>query len=190
MDGDEFRRKLRAAWHFLHDELNIARSVSTLYSLKIDDEFNAVALDPESEYKHIYLKAVSRSYYNFLLNDYSIYQFSWSDRYSWRFAYLPNPWIAGVPAAAERIQEWEYLESLGAYDQEEMALLISEMPYYGSIPAIRFEYSVEQYRELAHPAAHFHIGRHADNRWASAKHLNPLTFVMAIMHLTYRDDLA
>lgn len=190
MDADEFRQKLRAAWDFLYEEIGIARSASSLSSLKIDDEFNRVALDPDSSYKEIYLAAISRSYYNIVLTDYSIYQFSWTNTDTWRLAFLPNPWIAGVPGAMELVQTWENLESLGAYDQEEVAALISELPYFGSIPPIRFEYAVEQYREIAHPCAHLHIGRDTENRWAVSKHLNPLTFTMIITKMYYVDRWA
>src|ERR1700712_5463842 len=128
MHAAEFRSRLRAAWAFLYDEIGIARSVSSLVSLNVDDEFNAVALNPNSSYQEIYISAVSRSHYNFILNDYSIYQFSWSNSSSWRLAFLPNPWIAGVEGAEDLVQDWENLESLGAYDQEEVAALISELP--------------------------------------------------------------
>jgi hypothetical protein len=188
MNGNEFRSRLRLAWEFLHNEIGIARSVSSLMSLKVDEGFNAIALDSAQSYKNIYITAISRSYYNFILSDFSIYQFSWSSNRSWRLAFLPNPWIAGVYEAATLVREWEALEALGAYDQEEVALLIGELPYYGSIPQIRFEYAPDQYRELAHPCAHLHIGRDTENRWALSKVLNPLTFVMMITKLYYVDS--
>ena len=184
MDGDEFRQRLRAAVEFITD-LGLMRTVSALTSLNVDSGFNEVALDPTRSYGDIYLCAVSRSYYNVMLDDYSLYQFSWENAQSWRLAYLPNPWIAGIVEAAERVREWESLESLGAYDQEEVASLISELPYFGSIPPIRFEYSKTQYKELSHPCAHIHVGRHADNRWALSKELNPLTFAMMITKQYY-----
>ena len=190
MDVAEFRNSVRGAWELLHTELGIARAVSSLSSLQVDTQFNDIALNPASSYQEIYLAAVSRSYYNIILQDYSIYQFSWMSPLSWRFAYLPNPWIAGVEGASELVDEWETLEGLGAYDQEEIAMLISELPYYGSIPPIRFEYAVDQYREMSHPCAHFHVGRHSDNRWASSRHLNPLSFVMMVTRLYYIESWA
>jgi hypothetical protein len=185
MERGEFQRKIRASWQFLGEEMGIARTVISLVSLKIDAAYNEIALDAESSYRDIYLVAMSRSYYNIILNDYSIFQYSWRGDQSWRLAYLPNPWIAGVAGAESLIQEWEALESLGALDQEEVAGLISELPYHSSIPAIRFEYAADQYRELAHPAAHLHIGRHTENRWPLARLLNPLTFSMAIAKFYY-----
>jgi hypothetical protein len=42
--------------------------------------------------------------------------------------------------------------------------------------------------EIAHPAAHFHIGRNADNRWPCALLLGPLAFSMLIARLYYPDQ--
>ena len=55
----------------------------------------------------------------------------------------------------------------------------------GAIPPIRFEYAPNQYRELAHPAAHLHIGRYPHNRWPSAITLGPTTFALLIAKMYY-----
>jgi hypothetical protein len=111
-------------------------------------------------------------------------------RGTFKIAYLPNPWISGVDGALQQIETWETLQTLGRFDEEEVAKLISELPYYGSIPTIRFEYAARQYRELAHPAGHMHIGRHTENRWPFARALNPLTFSMFIAKMYYSNQWA
>jgi hypothetical protein len=190
MQSADFDRTIRSAWNFLYEEISIGRTVSSIRSLKVNPAFNKVALADASRYQDIYLSAVSLSYYNMMLDDYSILQFSWANEQSWRLAYLPNPWIAGVHGIDEQLQEWEALEALGQLDDEEVASLISELPYFGSVPPIRFEYAAQQYRELSHPAAHLHVGRHTKNRWPLARLLNPLTFSMAITKLYYPDEWA
>ena len=185
MQGADFDRLIRATWKFVYDELEIGRTVSSVNSLKVNPRFNIVALEDTSNYRDIYLAAVSLSYYNVMLLDYSIFQFSWTNDHTWRLAYLPNPWVAGVHGVEERIREWENLEALGELSDEDVANLISELPYFGSIPPIRFEYAVNQYREMIHPAAHFHLGRHTENRWPVARTLNPLTFAMLVSKLYY-----
>lgn len=182
----EFGSSIRAALSFL-DNAEIVRTVSSNSSLNVSPAFNVVALDSEQTYQAIYMRAVSLSYYNVMLSDFSVFQFSWSSLDSWRLAYLPNPWTAGVAGAEERIAEWEALEALGGYDAEEVSMLIAELPYYGSIPPVRFEYAANQYREISHPAAHLHIGRDTENRWALSKLLNPLTFSMLVTKLYYAD---
>jgi hypothetical protein len=188
MQGADFNRYIRSAWRFVSEDIALSRTVSSIVSLKVNPGFNVVALDDASSYREIYLAAVSRSYYNIMLRDYSIFQFSWAGEDAWRLAYLPNPWISGVQGAEERIREWEGLESLGELSDEDVGSLISELPYFGSIPPIRFEFAPRQYREMMHPAAHLHVGRHTENRWAISRTLNPLTFTMLMAKLYYSAD--
>lgn len=166
-------------------ETELSRSVSSLQSLQVNARFNSVALDPESSYREIYLTAVSQSYYNLILLDYSLFQFSWDSKDAWRLAYLPNPWISGAPEAARSVAEWEALEQQGVFSFDEVDQLMGELPYLGAIPPIRFEHSSSQYTEHIHPAAHLHIGRHTDNRWPLARVLSPLTFTMMIVKFYY-----
>lgn len=187
MESVEFHQKLRSAWSFLSGDINLARSVSSLRSLPVSDAFNSVALDPGSTYEAIYRAALSLSYYNIILNDYSVFQFSWTTRNEWRLAYLPNPWIAGVNSAESLVREWEALEAGGEISSIDFEQLIAELPYFGSIPQVRFDYSVSQYKEMSHPAAHLHIGRHTENRWPLARVLNPLTFSMSIAKTYYSE---
>ncbi len=185
MNKSDFEGKIRAAHQLLSSELDLLLTTSSLNSLSVNVLFNEVALDPEAHYQDIYGRALSASYYNFLLNDYSIFQFSWSSETAWRLAFLPNPWIAGVGDVEEQMDEWDELLAAGAINLEEMGELMSELSYTGAIPPIRFEYAVEQYRELVHPAAHLHIGRHFENRWPLHRVLNPLTFLMMILKMYY-----
>lgn len=187
MTADEFRRRIVQAVDFISKDLRIARTVSSKLSLPVSKNFNDVALDSYSSYSDIYRSAVSLSQYNIMLDDYAVFQFSWTNDSSWRLAYLPNPWLSGVESSQELCSEWEALEALGDLDQEGVSNLLDDLPYHGAIPAFRFEYSIEQYKEIAHPAAHLHIGRHDDNRWALSRPLDPLTFSMMIIRLYYPD---
>ncbi len=187
MERSEFNRSIRSTWSLLNEDIAIGRTVSSLHSLAPSADFNEIALDGTAPYQDIYIRAVSISYYNLMLFDFSVFQFSWSSALSWRLAYLPNPWITGVSGASNLISEWEALEALGDMDQEAVAGLISELPFQLSVPPIRFEYAVEQYRELSHPAAHFHIGRHTENRWPVSKALSPVTFALMIAKMYYND---
>lgn len=190
MDAGEFRQQIGSAYRALSERFGLVRTVSSLHSLKVDTAFNEVALQEESTYQQIYLQALSRSYYNVLLNDYSMFQFSWSGADAWRLAYLPNPWLAGVPEAEEKVRDWEALEGLGRYDDNEVALLLSELRYHGSVPPFRFEYAPGQYKELSHPSAHMHIGRHTENRWPVSKALGPVSFVLMIVKMYYVETWA
>lgn len=185
MNADDFRRRIVQAIDFIYGDLKIVRTISSKLSLSVSKGFNAVALDLSSTYSNIYRSAISLSQYNVMLQDYAVFQYSWESEESWRLAYLPNPWLSGAQAAQRVVADWEALEALGGLDQEAVTGLLDELPYQGAIPAIRFEYAVDQYRELAHPVAHLHIGRHDQNRWALARPLEPLTFTMMILRQYY-----
>jgi hypothetical protein len=187
MDGREFASQIRLSWEFFHLNVELGRAFITPRSLPIDEEFTRIALAPESSYSEIYVRGLSRSAYNFILQDYSYFQFAWDDDDTWRLAYFPNPWITGVVDAQEIVAAWETKEETGGLTHEETSDLIAELPYRGAVPPIRFEYARSQYREIAHPAAHFHVGRDTDNRWPCALRLGPLPFCMMVGRLYYRD---
>jgi hypothetical protein len=187
MDAPEFIGLIRHAWTLFNADLNLGRAMICPVSLLVDDEFRRVALRPESSYGEIYRSGLSRSAYNFILQDYAYFQFGWEGEHAWRMAYFPNPWITGVADAQQALKHWEAMEEIGQLSHEEASDLIGELPYMGSVPSIRFEYSRSQYREIAHPAAHFHIGRNTDNRWPCAVLLGPLAFCMMIARLYYAD---
>lgn len=185
MQKADFRRQLRQAFDFTHEKLDCLRTVSSLESLPADDDFNRVALNPTATYEEIYRAAVSASSYNFMLADFSVFQFSWTATDRWRLAYLPNPWITGVASNKDLVEEWEALEGLAPHDDEAVAQLVSELPIHSAVPPVRFEIDCPQYREIAHPAAHLHIGRHTENRWPLSRPLHPFSFALIIFKLYY-----
>lgn len=190
MDERDFAREINLSWLLLSDTLGIGRALIWERSLPIDEIFREVALSQESSYEEIFKAGLSRSSYNILLNDYAYFQFGWVDKESWRLGFFPNPWITGVAEAEASQRHWETLEELGALSHEDASDLISEMPYMGAVPPVRFESAPSQYRELVHPAAHFHIGRHEDNRWPSAVAIGPKAFALIIAKLYYPDAWA
>ena len=185
MDAREFSREISASWSLLNGTLNIGRLLVSQRSLEVDETFREVSLSEESTYEQIFKTGLTRSNYNILLDDYAYFQFGLFNDESWRLGYYPNPWLSGVPAAENLVRHWEALEELGALSHEEVSELISDMTYAGAVPPVRFEYAPAQYRELAHPAAHFHIGRHDENRWPSAITIGPKAFVLIIAKLYY-----
>ena len=190
MDERDFIREIRGSWKLLKERLGIGRFIISERSLDVDDIFRDTALNPRSAYVEIYKTGLSWSNYNILLDDYSYFQFSRYDDANWRLAYLPNPWISGASDAEELMRHWEALEDIGAINHEEASELFSDMPYVGAVPPIRFESAPAQYRELIHPSAHFHIGRHDQNRWPSAISIGPKVFSLIIAKLYYRDAWA
>src|SRR4051812_4084998 len=101
MDENDFAREIRQAWALINGQLSLGKLLTSNRSLPVDDLFRDVAIDSTSSYEQIYKTGLSRAHYNFLLNDYSYFQFTWDNKSSWRLAYFPNPWISGAPEAAD-----------------------------------------------------------------------------------------
>jgi hypothetical protein len=184
MDAGEFARQIRGAWSATN-KLGTGRALISPTSLPVDDEYRDVLLDPDATYEKIYRTGLSRSQYNILLLDYSYLQYTLFGADAWRLAYWPNPWITGVQSALEQLSALEALETEGRLSHEETSSRFSEMEFAAAVPPIRFEYAADQYVELIHPAAHFHIGRHSENRWPCAVRLGPLSFTLLVSKLYY-----
>ncbi len=187
MDAAEFARQIAGSWAALDGLFQLGRTIISRTSLAIDTEYRDVALDPSSSYQEIYRAGLSRSFYNIILKDYSYFQFSRSGNEDWRLSYSPNPWLTGVPSAERMLQELERRQEAGELSDEQVGEFLAEFPYSGAVPPIRFEFSADQYREFSHPAAHFHIGRHTENRWPSSLAVGPLCFSMIVIKLYYPD---
>ena len=65
--------------------------------------------------------------------------------------------------------------------------MISEAIFTHDIPSIRYDYSPTQYEEKFHPASHFHIGFHSENRWPVTRVLTPYSFFLKILAMYYSD---
>src|SRR5262249_41779290 len=65
---------------------------------------------------------------------------------------------------------------------------LSEQPYEVRIPLIRFELDHNAYVMLKHPASHFHVGTHTENRWPAARELTPRAFTLFVLKLYYLQD--
>lgn len=127
------------------------------------------------------------SHYNFLLTDYSYFQFSWSAENCVRYAYYPNPYITGRDelAGISTIKRWhELLEAELISFEEYLALLKDSKPEV-RIPLIRYENAPSEYVALEHPCSHFHIGHHGENRWALSRALTPNAFTLLLCKLYY-----
>jgi hypothetical protein len=121
------------------------------------------------------------SHYNFLRTDYSYFQFSWSSPERVRYAFYPNPFEG---SAADFKRRRELVES-GLITQDEYLSMLRDARLDPRVPLLRYEHAPDQYKGLHHPCSHFHIGHHADNRWALNRLLTPLAFTLLILKLYY-----
>ena len=185
MNEADFKASIRQSLVFF-EEASLDELTNNLSSLKINADFNNVALKATAKYQDIYRAAMLLRHFNIQLTDFSLFQYSWTSESEWRLAYYPNPWITGVPNANDKLEELRRYLEVGAINTEEfLDLIADDFEYYHSVPMFRFEYSERQYKAVVHPASHFHIGTQGVDRWAWRRKLSPLSFSMMMVRMYY-----
>lgn len=175
----------------LLDTLGLLQAFINDSLLGVNKNFNKVALDGSSTYEKIYLKGLEENHYNFILSDYSYFQFNFiendevphTDKPAARYAFYPNP-FANMNEEFMKITNW-YNDNEISF--EEYTQAISEYQSINHVPAVRYDLSFRQYRRLHHPVAHFHFGIAENTRIATDKIFSPYLFVMLIIKMYYAD---
>ncbi len=183
MQLGEFNASIRAAAEFFTEQ-NLWLATVYDMSLPRSAEFNKLSLTSK-DYIEIYDRGLALSHYNFLLADFSYFQFSFTDPSEYALAYYPNPRLSGSPEAIELFRGFEKEREEGLLSDEEFSELIAEIPSRTVIPRIRFEYSGSQYRSVRHPGAHFHVGMSGEDRWPSARQLSPKSFSLLMTKMYF-----
>ena len=209
MNEGDVARGIRLSWDLVH-RFRIGQSVAGFHPLGVNDEFRDIALDAGSSYAEVYVAGCRLRHYNFILNDFSYFQFSIFGE-DLRYAFYPNPfWQLGrieklnynLHGEADDEVEIDDLNQLGGSGRghdmklagevlrgkisiEDYLELVGDTKHRADMPAIRFEHSVAQYREVRHPCAHFHIGYLPQSRWAVARKITPFAFSLLILKYYY-----
>jgi hypothetical protein len=180
MERREVQNSIYRSWEMV-DLMDIGETFSNGASLEVNEEFRDLVLSDERSYITVYLSGINLSHYNFLLTDYSYFQFSWSPSDSVRYAYYPNP-FEGSGADFKR---WRELVESDLITQDEYLSILRDARLDPRVPLLRYEYAPDQYKQLHHPCSHLHIGHQADNRWALNRLLTPRAFTLLILKHYY-----
>ncbi|ELI6426909.1 DUF2290 domain-containing protein [Vibrio harveyi] len=182
-------------------ELGLNPTVIAPTSLKVNDKFNQVALSSAATHESIYFAGLDNSHYNFILSDYSYFQFSYvqifnnedlEDKFEIRLAFYPNP----INSADEVLPE-STTNQLLAFNEmfldddwtfEEYSQALCELQVNVTVPIIRYDMSEEQFKRINHPKAHMHIGVNNTSRIATQKIFTPELFTAFILSNFYRDQ--
>ncbi|MBB1335886.1 MULTISPECIES: DUF2290 domain-containing protein [unclassified Pseudoalteromonas] len=137
-------------------------------------------------YKEVYDAIVSYQSFNLMLTDKAVFQFTETEpERDVRLAYYPNPYrFTGY--LSERRDALELLQN-DEISEIEYEQLTSEADFMSDIPVIRYDLSLDQHCKFYHPAAHFHIGFHAENRWPVDRILTPKAFFFKTLCNYYPD---
>lgn len=183
MDGRSVQRSISKAWTVVYG-LELGAAFANATSLRVSDEFRDLSLYEQSRYEDIYQKGIELAHYNFMLTDYSYFQFSWFGKENVRYAFYPNPFASAVAGlgSIERLRE---LEEAGWLTHEEYLAILSERHVANRDPMIRYEHAAGEYRAFHHPCAHLHVGHPPRGRWCVARALTPYAFTMLILKHQY-----
>ena len=180
MERREVQNSIYRSWQIV-DLMELGETFSNGAPLDVNEDFRDLVLSDESSYITVYLAGLNLSHYNFLLSDYSYFQFSWFSPDGVRYAYYPNP-FEGTAADFKRRRE---LVESGLITQDEHLAILRDAGLDPRVPLLRYEHAPKQYNGLHHPCSHFHIGHHADNRWALNRLLTPCAFALLILKHYY-----
>ncbi len=173
MERHDVQNGIIRAWRTI-EALELGETISTPVPLQVNEEFRNIVLDGSRGYLEIFMAGLKLSHYNFLLVDYSFFQFSWSSPNHVRYAYYPNPFASSdVDNGAAQIKRWQELVSAGLITHEEYLSILRDAKADFRIPLFRYENAPDQHRGLMHPCSHFHIGLHSENRWPLNRVLTP-----------------
>ena len=152
-------------------------------SLQASYAFNKISLSRESDYQTIYKTGLREKHYNFLLSDFSYFQFSLLSerRSSVRLSFYPCPFNA-----IEDLRRTS--PAIGEDDPESLDRAMEEATVFIDKPPIRYDFDPSAYVPSEHPAGHFHIGAHADNRWPARKIILPSVFSLLIAKHYYAEQ--
>lgn len=187
MQKHDVQRGILSGWKYV-EALELGGTISSAWPLEVNEEFRKLALSETTSYLSLFLCGLRLSHYNFQLFDYSYFQFGCTPPDDVRYAYYPNPYFSAKPNTAVATLK-ELTEMLRAEEltSEDYLTLLSEMRPDVRIPPIRYENAPSQYKVLEHPASHFHIGHHANNRWPLDRVLTPAAFILLILKRYYGD---
>lgn len=176
---------IRKSWDAVKS-LAISETFSNPMPLGVNEEFRDLLLDQRASYVSVYTRGLQLSHYNFLLSDYSYFQFGWTAPNHVRYGYYPNPFThdpqsESISSAAQWQEELEH----DLITHEEYLDLLRGLGSEMRAPIIRYENAPDQYHPFRHPCSHFHFGFHSDNRWPANRVLTPLAFTLLILKNFY-----
>jgi hypothetical protein len=184
MNESQLVSQIRKSWTYAK-ALKIDESFSGPTSLKASEEFKRLAISPTATYEELYLFGLRESQYNFILRDYSYFQFGIGGTDGVRFAFYPNPFLGASPDAVAQLTEMQEYVLEGIIEIEEFLHRISEIRKPQHPPLIRYEYSKDQYVAAEHPCSHLHLGFHSNNRWPVRRYLTANAFSLLVFRLFY-----
>src|SRR5579862_3995665 len=144
MDARSVQRSIIKSWKVV-DQMELGRAFANPTSLAVVDAFRDISLAKDARYEEIYRTGIELAHYNFMLTDYSYFQFSWFGKDNVRYAYYPNPFAKERSTLTDH-QHLRELEGAGWLTHEECLAVISDHHVANRDPMIRYEHAEDEYR--------------------------------------------
>lgn len=140
-------------------------------------------------YKEVWEICFAEKFYNFLLQDYSLFQFRadfHSPVYNYCFYESPHRILAYTDYVQSEFnlsdEELQEIGDLLRYDYEGF---LSSSEYKEDTTPVRYDYDPLRYLEARHPASHMHMGHNNNIRIRTKKLLKPLSFLEFVLRQYY-----
>lgn len=157
------------------------------------DEIKKVS--KENNHSLIYKIAIKNYDYEILLEDDSIFQFSFGNEI--RYAFIQNPYNYVTRKSYvldlfshEDLQDMDKSnieEMFNSIDEEEFQQYVNEQELNINSNFIRYDAGIKGYKPLNHSFSHIHIGLNEHLRISCSLLLTPMKFVMFCLKNTYYD---
>lgn len=190
-----FTSSLSIAGQLLKD-VDILRhnGIKKLYSNGVSNHFLKASLS--EDYFKMYKVAIQNFDYDFLLEDQSIFQFTFERKHSsgildLRYAYFQNPTQFKTyeeyldHLRMQGIIEDESNEEIGDSLLEEYEQFLIEQQVNQAATTIRFDLDTANYKALVHSTAHIHFGHNNMIRVPCDKFITPVNFIIFVLKHVY-----
>ncbi|MEA5370711.1 DUF2290 domain-containing protein [Vibrio parahaemolyticus] len=172
-------------------------------SLKVNKNFNKAALASGSTHEEIYFAGLNEGYYNFILNDFSYFHFSFREvkakpgqpklsyPYEIRMAFYPNPMNSSTytdtpDSPQDLLQTYHQYYIDDEWSFEDYTQALCELRANITTPILRYDLSEDQHKRINHPIAHLHLGVNNSSRIATNRVFTPELFTTFVLSNFYR----
>lgn len=165
---------------------NLTKSFNLNFS-KFSPDF--VQIFQKDDYENIYRTAMENNDFDFLLQDDSFFQFTYSnDGYKLlRYAYYENPFIYESYNVFLNSELGLSEAECGDMFLKDYEQYVSEAKLKKTITPFRYDYdeNIKFYQEMLHTGSHIHIGHNNEIRIPANKILTPLGFSIFVLRNQY-----
>lgn len=169
-------RKFLSEYELLRMNMRETRSLKKRFDINYYEDYHIV-----------YNKIIQSYNFDFMLPDESFLQYDFNESNGYlRYAFFPFPYE--FPSYDIYLDQNGFsITEVGELFRQEYEQEISEAKPNINICPIRYEYNIQEYQSLIHPASHIHFGYNNDVRVASSIILTPFLFTQFVIKNCYYD---